>query len=661
MNGLFDLSRFTPHGFCLAWDPGLIWLLAGSDTLIALAYFSIPAALVVFLRHRRDLAFKPVFALFAAFILACGATHVMGAVTLWVPAYRLEGFVNAITAVLSVSTATMLWPLLPGALTLPSPEALRRVNAALAFEVVRRDEVACRLRESEERQRRIYARTPAALHAIDDEGRLIDVSDRWLELTGYTRDEVIGQSIFQFFSPATREIGWRNFFKLKQGLGDPVGERQFLCRDGTVRDIEVKFEPERDSSGKLLRIMAAITDVTARKEAEAALHVAEERLRQAQKMEAVGQLTGGIAHDFNNLLTTIMGSLELLQQRASLDERSVRLAANALEGSRRAARLTSQLLSFSRRQRLAPEALRPCEVIEGIHDLLARTLGDGTTLAVSLPDETWMLLADRNQLEAALLNLVINARDAVRGGGNVRIEICNISVGGAAEGIEDGLPPGDYVAVCVCDDGVGMTEEVRARAFEPFFTTKGPGAGTGLGLSQTYGFVTQSGGTIRIDSATGRGTRIEMLLPRAEGPDAAADAANNAGQARGGKGEHILLVEDDALVRQTMAEALRGRGYMVTEASDAAEAIHLLDGAAPPSPFSLLFTDVVMPGGLTGVDLALRARRSHATLPVLFATGYSSAAVLDAWPEPVDVLPKPYSPEQVAARIAAKLDMKEMV
>jgi signal transduction histidine kinase/ActR/RegA family two-component response regulator len=448
---------------------------------------------------------------------------------------------------------------------------------------------------------------------------------------------------------------------LKQGLGDPVGERQFLCRDGTVRDIEVKFEPERDSSGKLLRIMAAITDVTARKEAEAALHVAEERLRQAQKMEAVGQLTGGIAHDFNNLLTTIMGSLELLQQRASLDERSVRLAANALEGSRRAARLTSQLLSFSRRQRLAPEALRPCEVIEGIHDLLARTLGDGTTLAVSLPDETWMLLADRNQLEAALLNLVINARDAVRGGGNVRIEICNISVGGAAEGIEDGLPPGDYVAVCVCDDGVGMTEEVRARAFEPFFTTKGPGAGTGLGLSQTYGFVTQSGGTIRIDSATGRGTRIEMLLPRAEGPDAAADAANNAGQARGGKGEHILLVEDDALVRQTMAEALRGRGYMVTEASDAAEAIHLLDGAAPPSPFSLLFTDVVMPGGLTGVDLALRARRSHATLPVLFATGYSSAAVLDAWPEPVDVLPKPYSPEQVAARIAAKLDMKEMV
>jgi PAS domain S-box-containing protein len=661
MNGLFDLSRFTPHGFCLAWDPGLIWLLAISDALIAMAYFSIPAALVVFLRHRRDLAFKPVFALFAAFILACGATHVIGAVTLWVPAYPLEGWINAITAVLSVSTAVMLWPLLPEALTLPSPEALRKVNAALAFEVERRDDVASRLRESEERQRRLYARTPAALHAIDANGMLIDVSDRWLELTGYTRDEVIGESILRFYTDATQKEATTNFERIKSGIDFPLGERQFLRRDGTVRDVEVVFEPERDSEGKLLRVMAAVTDVTARKEAEAALHATEERLRQAQKMEAVGQLTGGIAHDFNNLLTTIMGSLELLQQRASLDDRSVRLAANALEGSRRAARLTSQLLSFSRRQRLAPEALRPCEVIEGIHDLLARTLGDGTSLAVSLPDEPWLLMADRNQLEAALLNLVINARDAVGGAGHVRIEIANRQLGGAAARGEDGLPAGEYVAISVCDDGVGMTEEVRARAFEPFFTTKGPGAATGLGLSQTYGFATQSGGTIWIDSAQGRGTRIEMLLPRAAGAEDAGHAVDRPGQARDGQGEHILLVEDDALVRQTMADALRSRGYTVTEAADAAEALRFLEAPAPPFPYALLFTDVVMPGGLTGVDLALQARRRHANLPVLFATGYSSAAVLNAWPEPVDLLPKPYSPEQVAARIAAKLDMREMV
>jgi CheY-like chemotaxis protein len=205
-----------------------------------------------------------------------------------------------------------------------------------------------------------------------------------------------------------------------------------------------------------------------------------------------------------------------------------------------------------------------------------------------------------------------------------------------------------------------MTEEVQARAFEPFFTTKEPGAGTGLGLSQTYGFATQSGGTIRIESAPGRGTRVEMLLPRAAGAVVSAHPPEKPGAARDGQGEHILLVEDDALVRQTMADALRGRGYTVTEAADAAEALRLLDAPAH-APFALLFTDVVMPGGLTGVDLALQARRRLATLPVLFATGYSSAAVLDAWPEPADVLPKPYTPEQVAAHIAAKLELKEMV
>jgi CheY-like chemotaxis protein len=206
-----------------------------------------------------------------------------------------------------------------------------------------------------------------------------------------------------------------------------------------------------------------------------------------------------------------------------------------------------------------------------------------------------------------------------------------------------------------------MTQDVQARAFEPFFTTKPIGAGTGLGLSQTYGFVTQSGGAIRIESAPRRGTRVVMILPRAAEAPAAPCGSDLPRQPRDGRGEHILLVEDDPLVRQTISDALRGRGYMVTEAAHAMEALALLDQASASGAFALLFTDVVMPGGLTGVDLALRARRLHPALPVLFATGYSSAATLNAWPEPVDLLPKPYSPDQVAARIAAKLDMQEMV
>lgn len=661
MSGYFDFSRFTPHGFCLAWDPWLVWLLAGSDLLIAAAYFSIPAALVVFVRRRRDLVFKPVFGLFAAFIMACGTTHVMGALTLWVPAYRFEAFVNTVTAVLSVATASMLWPLLPKALALPSPDTLRSVNTALAQEVARRDEAVAQLRESEARQKLLYARTPAALYALDDAGRLIDVNDRWLDLTGYAREDVLGRDIASFYTSPSQVASAVQLEGFRNGLDIGQGERQLLRRDGTIRDLEVVFEPERDADGKLQRILVAATDVTARKQAERALRTTEEHLRQAQKMEAVGQLTGGIAHDFNNLLTTIMGSLELLQQRVALDDRGVRLVGNALEGSRRAARLTSQLLSFSRRQRLAAERLQPAAIIEGVHDLLARTLGDGITLEVGLPAEPWALLADRNQMEAALLNLVINARDAIAApGGHVRIEVSNVSIDYDETGVPDPLPAGDYVAIAVCDNGVGMTEDVRARALEPFFTTKAPGAGTGLGLSQTYGFATQSGGALRIECAPGEGTRIAFFLPRAPDPAIAPYIVESPVRlVRDGRGEHILLVEDDALLRQTMADALRARGYRVTTAADGARAVALLDDGSASPPFALLFTDVVMPGGLTGVDVALHARARDAHLPVLFATGYSSAATLSAWAEPVDLLPKPYSPEDVAARIAARLDMRE--
>jgi PAS domain S-box-containing protein len=655
VSGLFDISRFTPHGFCLAWDPELIWILGLSDLLVAAAYFSIPAALVVFARRRKDLAFKPIFGLFAAFILACGSTHVMGAITLWVPLYRLAAWINVITAGLSVATAVMLWPLIPKALALPSPAALRDVNAALAAEVERRDGVAQQLRESETRLQRLYARTPAALHATDRDGTLIEVSDRWLDLTGYTHDEVVGRDIRQFYAPASQEVSRAQQEAMQRGEDIAFGERQFLCRDGTVRDVEAVFEPERDENGRLVRIMAAVTDVTARKEAEAALLAAEERLRHSQKMEAVGQLTGGIAHDFNNLLTTIMGSLELLQTRSPLDERGKRLAANALEGSRRAARLTSQLLSFSRRQRLAPEALDPRLVIDGIHDLLARTLGDGVTLQTVVPEAAWPLMADRNQLETALLNLVINARDAVRDQGQVRIDIANETIG-PRDANPDGLPPGDYVTIAVEDNGMGMTEEVRRRAFEPFFTTKGPGAGTGLGLSQTYGFVTQSGGTVRLETAPGRGTRIALVFPRAQSQAPGLPRPNSEQTARPGHGENILLVEDDELLRQTMADALRGRGYTVTEAEDGAKALRLLEAADAKPGYALMFTDVMMPGGVNGVDLALRARQKRPSLPVLFATGYSSASLLAAWPEAADLLQKPYTPEEAACRIAARLE-----
>jgi signal transduction histidine kinase/ActR/RegA family two-component response regulator len=386
-------------------------------------------------------------------------------------------------------------------------------------------------------------------------------------------------------------------------------------------------------------------------QAEATRRATEERLRQAQKMEAVGQLTGGIAHDFNNLLTTVIGSLELMRSRRTLDAHNDALAANALAGAERGARLTGQLLAFSRRQRLAPTALSPVEVIAGIQDLLERTLGANIALRVAPSGaRSWQVLADRNQLEMALLNLVINARDAIgERDGAVWIDFTNREITASDADGADGtaLPPGDYVTISVQDNGVGMTPEVLAHAFEPFFTTKQPGTGTGLGLSQAYGFASQSGGTLTIDSAPGEGARAAIVLPRAV--QEAVSVARPKGPPQPGKGETILVAEDDALVRDTVAESLRDLGYTVLTACDGAAALAVLERAAS---MDLLFTDVTMPGPLNGVTLALAARKRWPQLKILFTSGYSDRDVLAQWPEPLDVLQKPFNQGELAHRIA---------
>ena len=369
----------------------------------------------------------------------------------------------------------------------------------------------------------------------------------------------------------------------------------------------------------------------------------------------MGQLTGGIAHDFNNLLTTIMGSLELLDQQAILDPRGKRLAGNALEGTRRAARLTSQLLTFSRRQRLAPEALAPDDVVAGIHDLLTRSVGERVTLVLAPPQPgQWTLMADRNQLEVALVNLVINARDAIDGAGVVGIEFANRAL--TATDIEhitpDAVASGDFVSITITDNGRGMPPDVLARAFEPFFTTKPAGAGTGLGLAQTYGFVSQSGGAITIASTPDVGTSVELLLPRAVAmlnetqPPARLQAVG------AGQGETILFAEDDALLRETVTMALENQGYAVIGAVDGDAALAILQQGGK---VDLLFTDVMMPGGLNGVGLAQAARALRPTLKIMFASGYTDRQVLAAWPEDLDLLAKPYSLEALATRIAACL------
>ena len=350
--------------------------------------------------------------------------------------------------------------------------------------------------------------------------------------------------------------------------------------------------------------------------------LAEQSLRQAQKMEAVGQLTGGVAHDFNNLLTIIIGNLGIAK-RGVVEARSERALDNALTGAQRAAQLTQRLLAFSRRQPLNPRAVDPNRLIVGISDLLTRSLGETVQLETIGGAGTWNVEVDASELESTLLNLAVNARDAMPEGGKLTIETSNAYLDEQYCRHHEGITPGQYVLIAVTDNGTGMSRETVEKAFEPFFTTKEAGKGTGLGLSQVYGFMKQSGGHVKIYSEIGEGTTISLYLPRHDSAEAVVADDEPAGSSRG-NGETILVVEDDDGVRQYASEILRDLNYQIIEARDAASALKLLDAE---KPFDLLLTDVVLPG-MNGRQLATEIEKRRPGVKIIFMTGYSRNAIV---------------------------------
>lgn len=375
---------------------------------------------------------------------------------------------------------------------------------------------------------------------------------------------------------------------------------------------------------------------------------AEARLVQAQKMEAVGQLTGGLAHDFNNLLTAVVGSLDLLLRRTD-DEKLRKLAGNALQAAERGAQLTAQLLAFSRRQRLQPTSINPNDVVTGMGDMLSRTIGPHIRIETRLEPHLWNALADRTQIEVIILNLALNARDAMPSGGRVTISTANLEA--VPPALASDLTPGQYVSLSVADTGTGMTPEVQARAFEPFFTTKELGRGTGLGLSQLYGFAKQSGGTARIDSADGQGTTVTLYLPRTEVLALNAEAAPTRASRR--DRISVLLVDDDNGVREVCAAMLEDIGCEVTSAANGEEALQALSSSA----FTIMLTDIAMPL-MSGVELAQRTRELYPDMPVLFASGYADLQVFGEQLSEETVVRKPYRLAELAARLETIIDQE---
>ncbi len=382
----------------------------------------------------------------------------------------------------------------------------------------------------------------------------------------------------------------------------------------------------------------------------------EEALRQSHKMEAVGQLTGGIAHDFNNMLQAISGSLELISRRVEQGRPAdaALLVTSARTMVERAAALTHRLLSFARRQALQPRPVEPDELVRGLVELIQRTAGPAITVEVRPRDGIWTVLCDPNQLENVLLNLAINARDAMPDGGTLTVSTHDVRLSAADLVGQDGAQPGDYVEIAVADTGVGMDEATRTHAFEPFFTTKPMGQGTGLGLSQLYGFAKQSGGAVRLSSAPGQGTTVQLYLPRhalvqeddtlpapeAKPQDAAAGAV-------------VLLVEDEAQVRHVAAETLRDLGYQVLEASTGPAALEMLQDSR--RRFDALVTDVGLPGGLNGRQVADFARLERPGLPVLFITGFAGSALQARLAPGMDVIAKPFALDVLADKISSML------
>jgi PAS domain S-box-containing protein len=538
---------------------------------------------------------------------------------------------SASEVALIADVADRMWDALERA---RAEESLRQLNASLE-----------RLVENRTRELdRTWRLSPVVMVVGGPDGVLLEVNPAWSAVLGWSVAESVGRDVMDFVAAEDRQIGVAGMARLFDGV--PVVDYMIRFRTSTGERRRIAWTTVPDGG----RLYGFGRDVTEQTEAE-------ERLRQAQKMEAVGQLTGGLAHDFNNLLTGISGSLEFLQTRMQQGRiKELDRYLDAAQGAaRRAASLTQRLLAFSRRQTLDPRPTDANALVAGMAELIRRSLGPAHTLEIVTAPGLWTTLVDPHQLENALLNLCINARDAMPDGGDIKIETANHDMNAAA-GRELDLAPGEYVWLRVTDTGTGMSPEVLSRAFDPFFTTKPLGVGTGLGLSMIYGFARQSGGQVRLLSEEGAGTTVCMYLPRFAGASAdAPDAEPGSPTPRAEQGETVLVVDDETTVRMLVGEVLSELGYNTLQAADGAAALRLLQSGAR---IDLLVTDVGLPGGVNGRQLADAARALRPGLRVLFITGYAEKAITaTSQLEPgMHMMTKPFSLETLASRIRELID-----
>ena len=535
-----------------------------------------------------------------------------------------------------------------------SQEALRRLNESLEQQVADR---TADLRGKEARLRTIFATSYTYQGYMSTDGTLLDANATSLAGIEAELQDVIGKPFWQTpwvtGTPGMPDLV-RNVIPLV-AAGEVVRQEIHInLPQGGWRWFDFQMRPVRDNHNNVVAIVPEAVEVSERR-------LAEQALRQAQKMEGIGQLTGGVAHDFNNLLTIIVGSLETVRRQikgAGFDAGDIEhLIDSAMRGAQRAASLTQRLLAFSRQQPLDPKPIDVSRLVSGMSDLLHRTIGEQISIETAMAAGLWRTNIDANQLEMAILNLAVNARDAMPNGGRLTIETSNVSLEEGYTANHEEVTPGQYILLAVSDNGIGMTRETASKAFEPFFTTKDIGHGTGLGLSQVYGFVKQSGGHVKIYSEVGQGTSVKIYLPRLHSNESVPSAEPAPKIPKGHDHETVLAVEDDIDVRAHTCGILRELGYRVLEAAKGADALEVLKSHPE---IDLLFTDVGLPGGMNGQQLASAARKFNRKLKVLFTTGYARDAIVhEGRLDPgVQLITKPFTYAALSAKVREMLDAR---
>jgi PAS domain S-box-containing protein len=485
--------------------------------------------------------------------------------------------------------------------------------------------------------------TDYAIFMLDPEGRVTNWNAGAKRIKGYAPDEIIGQHFSRFYTSEDLDSGVpKRAIETARETGRYEAEGWRVRKDGSRFWASVVLDAIRDQDGTLIGFAKITRDMTEKRDAQLRLEESREQLFRAQKMEALGQLTGGLAHDFNNLLTAILGACELALRNIDNPDKLRRMLDGVRGSAQRGASLTKQLLAFARAQPLQIKQIDLKHFFGDVTTLVRPSLRSNIELVTEISDQLWPVDADAGALELAMLNLAFNARDAMQNGGTLKVSAHNIVLNGNPEGLK-----GEHVALIVADTGTGMSPEVAERVFEPFFTTKGFGEGTGLGLSQVFGFAKQLGGAVTVESQPDRGATFTLYLPASCGASAAETKANGA-SARG----RVLIVEDDTVVAELAAGMLSELGFEATVAHSATEALERLASGEKPK---LVFTDIVMPGGITGVELAQRVRARFPELPVLLTTGYSEqVAGIHGFP----VLQKPYEMESLASALGDALSQE---